>query len=192
MARANPSKRPAARRSTPAKRARLRRDPAIAAPPPRITGTRTSSIRNLYLRSRGRSYPISENIEGDTPWSMGMDQAATLTIPLRDPDGDIIGILADESNLQQDGATVAIDGVVYCVTGLDADGLGQYTLTLEDQVAWRLKQFTRFRAASRARTTRFAFIQGFVDEASPKPLDKMRSFIPEIDDKQRIQRPKKN
>jgi hypothetical protein len=78
------------------------------------------------------------------------------------------------------------------VTGLEHDGEGLYTLTVEDQVAWRLKQFSKFRSASRARTTRYAFIQGFVDEASRKPLSKMRSFIPEIDDRQKISRPKQN
>jgi len=189
-ARTTPKKRQADRRSTPAKRARLRRDPAIAIPPPRITGTRTSSIRNLHLRSRGRTYRISDNLEGDTPWSLGMDQAGTFTLPIRDPSGDIVDILKDESNLQQDGATVTLDGVVYCVTGLDHDGEGLYTLTMEDQTAWRLKQFSKFRSVSRKRSTRYAFIQGFVDEASRKPLSKMRSFIPEIDDQQKIQRPK--
>jgi hypothetical protein len=176
---------------TPAKRARLRRDPAIAQPPPKVVGTRTSSIRNLMLRSRGRTYPIGANVEGDTPWSLGMDQAGTFTLPLRDPAGDIVEILGDESNLQQDGVTVTVDKVIYVVVGFDHDGEGKYTLTLEDQVAWRLKQFSKFRSASRARTTRYAFIQGFVDEASRKPLTRMRSFIPEIDDKQTIRRPKK-
>lgn len=177
---------------TPAKRARLRKDPAIAQPPPKIVGTRTSSVRNLNLRSRGRTYHLGANVEGDTPWSLGMDQAGTFTLPVRDPNADIVDILGDESNLQEDGATVTVDRVVYVVVGFDHDGEGLYTLTLEDQVAWRLKQFSKFRSASRARTTRFGFIQGFVDEASRKPLERMRSFIPEIDDKQKIRRPKKN
>ena len=176
------------KKHTPAKRARLRRDPAIAQPPPRVTGTRTSSVRNLKLRSRGRTYPISEVIEGDTPWSLGMDQAGTFTLPIRDPDGGIVDILADESNLQEDGVRVTLDKVVYCVTGFDADGEGLYTLTLEDETAWRLRQFSRFKSANRKRTTRYAFIQGFADEASRKPYTRMRTFIPEIDDKRRIRR----
>lgn len=109
---------------------------------------------------------------------------------LRDPAGHIVDILADESNLQQDGVRVSVDKVVYVVTGVDADGEGQYTLTVEDEAAWRLKQFSKFKSASRARSTRYGFIQSLVDEASRKPLTRMRSFIPEIDDKQKIRRPK--
>jgi len=178
-------------KDTPARRARARRDPAITQPPPLIKGSRTSSVRNLHLRSRGRTYPISANIEGDTPWAMGMDQAAQITLPVRDPDGSIVDVLGDEANLQQDGVTVTLDTVVYCVTGVDHDGEGLYTLTLEDEVAWRLKQFSRFRATSRAKTTRFGFIQSLVDEAGRKPYTKMRSFIPEIDDRQKIRKPTK-
>jgi hypothetical protein len=82
--------------------------------------------------------------------------------------------------------------VVYCVSGVDHDGEGLYTLTLEDEVSWQLKLFSSFRSASRARTTRYGFIQSFVDEASRKPLPKIRSFIPEVDDKQPIRKaPKK-
>lgn len=176
---------------TPAKRARLRRDPAIAQPPPRVQA-RTASLRNLKLKSRGRTYPIAEAVDGDTPWSLGMDQAGTFSLPLRDPVGAIVDILSDESNLQQDGVRVTVDKVIYVVTGFDADGEGGYTLTMEDEVAWRLKQFTKFISANRKSTTRYAFIQGFVDEASRKPLTRMRSFIPEIDDKQIIRRPKKD
>jgi hypothetical protein len=175
---------------TPAKRARLRRDPAIAQPPPKITAS--AVIRSFRLTSRGRTYPIGASVDGDTPWSLGMDQAGTFALPLRDPDGDIVDILSDESNLQQDGVRVKLDKVVYVVTGFDHDGEGLYTLTLEDETAWRLKQFSKFKSSNRAKGTRYAFIQGFADEASRAPLTKMRTFIPEIDDKQKIRRPAKN
>jgi len=81
--------------------------------------------------------------------------------------------------------------VIYCVTGIDFDGEGLYTLTVEDETAWRLKQFSKFRSASRARTTRFGFLQTLVDEASRKPLARMRSWIPEVDDKQNVRKPAK-
>jgi hypothetical protein len=181
----------ATKKSTPAKRARARRDPTISIPPPRPAGSRTSSVRNLALRAGGRAYPISAAIEGDTPWSQGMDQTGTFQLPIRDPHGRLPQILATEANLQEKGVTVVLDGIVYVVSGVDYDGAGLYTLTVEDEVSWQLKQFTSYRSASRARTTRFGFIQGFVDEASRPPYDRMRSFIPEIDDKQPIKKAKR-
>lgn len=126
------------KKETPAKRARARRDPAIFQPPPRQKGDRTSSVRNLSLRARGRTYPVGANLEGDTPWSMGMDQAGTVTLPVRDPTHRIRDVLDDEAHLQQDGVRVTVDGVVYCVTGIDHDGEGLYSLTLEDEVAWQI------------------------------------------------------
>jgi hypothetical protein len=180
------------RKATPAQRARARRDPAIFQPPPVPKGDRMSSVRNLHLVARGRAYPIGSNIEGDTPWSHGMDQTGTVALPVRDPSARLVAILDDEAHLQQEGVRVTINGVVYCVSGVDHDGEGLYTLTLEDEVSWQLKLFSSFRSASRARTTRYGFIQSFVDEASRKPLPKIRSFIPEVDDKQPIRKaPKK-
>lgn len=181
-----------AKKTTPAQRAKARRDPAIFQPPPRVKGDRTSSVRNLSLRARGRVYPIGENLEGNTPWSLGMDQTGTVSLPIRDPDGRLVDVLDDEAHLQQTGVRCIIDNIVYVVSGFDHDGSGLYTLTLEDEVSWQLKLFSKFKTASRARTTRFGFIQGFVDEASRAPQARIRSFIPEIDDKQPIRRPAKD
>jgi len=181
----------AKKKQTPASRARQRVDPAVLRPPPVPRADRKSSIRNLNLRVHGRTYPIGDNVEAQTPWSMGMDQATTVTLAIRDPDGTIVDALDTEANLQQDGALVAIDGINYVVTGVAHDGTGLYTLTVEDEVAWRLKQFSKFLHASRASITRFGFIQRMVDEAGRKPLPKMRSFIPEIRDKQKIRKPVK-
>jgi hypothetical protein len=177
-----------AKKTTPARRARMRRDPAIFRPPPRVKGDRQSSIRNLHLRVRGRTYPIGENIEGETPWSYGMDQTGTVTLPVRDPSDWIMRVIDDEDLLLNEGVFTTIDGVVYAVSGLDHDGEGLYTLTLEDETSWRLKRFTSYRSASRARTTRYGFILSFVEEASRKPFPRMRSFIPEVDDKQPIRK----
>ena len=173
------------KKETPAKRARARRDPAIFRPPPR---PRARSLDGLALVARGRTYPIAANIDGDTPWAFGMDQEGQVTLPIRDPSHRIRDVLDDEAHLLQDGVRVTIDGVVYCVTGIDHDGEGLYTLTVGDEVAWQLKLFSSFRSASRARTTRYGFIQGLVDEASRRPLRKIRSFIPEVDDKQPIRK----
>jgi hypothetical protein len=157
-------------------------------PPGVPKGDRESAVRNLHLRVQGQVYPIGDSIEGDTPWSMGMDQSAQVTLPIRDIEARLVDILRDEAGLQQNGALVVINGVDYMVVGYDHDGTGLHTLQLEDEVAWRLKQFAKFKSASRARTTRFGFIQSLVDEASRKPYTKMRSFIPEIKDKLKIRK----
>lgn len=180
-----------ARKDTPAKRARARRDPAIFRPPPRPSGERSGGVRRLELVARGRRYPIGANIEGDTPWSLGMDQTGTVTLPVRDPSHRIRDVLDDEAHLQQDGVRVTIDGVVYVVSGIEHDGEGLYSLTVVDEVSWQLGLFSKFKSASRARMTRFGFIQSLVDEASRKPLRKIRSWIPEVDDKRPIRKPKK-
>lgn len=174
-----------AKKDTPAKRARARRDPAIFRPPPR---PRERSLARLELVARGKRYPIGANVEGDTPWSFGMDQTGTVTLPVRDPEHRIRDVLDDEAHIQQDGVRVTIDGIVYVVSGIDHDGEGLYTLTVGDEVSWQLGLFSKFKSASRARTTRYGFIQSLVDEASRKPLRKIRSFIPEVDDKQPIRK----
>lgn len=180
------------KRDTPAKRAKRRRDPAIRTPPPRVRGNRTLVLRHVRVMIAGRQYVLDDNIEGDTPWSMGMDQTGTVTLPVRDPDGALVAAFKDESMLQRDGAQVVLDGVTYMVSGIDHDETGLLTLTLEDEVSWRLKQFTSYKAASRARITRFGFIQSLADEAARAPLERMRTFIPEVDDKQPIMPSKAN
>lgn len=175
----------AKKKQTPAQRARARRDPGVFRPPP---APRVRSTRDLALVARGRTYPIGANVEGDTPWSLGMDQAGTVTLPVRDPTHRIRDVLDDEAHLQQDGVRVTIDGVVYVVGGIDHDGEGLYSLTLVDEVAWQLGLFSSFRSASRARTTRYGFILSLVTEASRSPLRKIRSFVPEVDDKQPIRK----
>lgn len=173
------------KKDTPAKRARARRDPAIFRPP---AAPKERSLDGLELVARGRRYPIAANVEGDTPWAMGMDQAGQVTLPVRDPTHRIRDVLDDEAHLQQDGVRVTIDGVVYVVSGIDHDGEALYTLTVQDEVAWQLGLFSSFRTWSRARTTRYGAIQAMVDEASRSPLVPIRSFIPEVDDKQPIRK----
>jgi hypothetical protein len=178
------------RKATPAQRARARRDPAIFKPPGRIRGV-SAPTRDLKMQLGGRTYPIGSGVEGDTPWSMGMDQTGQVTLPIRNPSGKLMRVFDNERLLQEEGARITIDGVIYCVTSVEADGTGLYTLALEDEVSWRLKSFNRYHVADRAKTTRFGFIYSFVREASRKPLPPMRSFIPEVDDKQPIRKSKK-
>jgi hypothetical protein len=177
--------------NTAAARVRARRDPAILAPPPRPKGSRTSSIRNLHLKIAGRVYPIGANVEGDTPWEMTMEGAATVTVPVRSPDDSLAEALGDEAQIQRGAVTMSIDDIVYVLSTVSSDDTGLYTLSFEDEVAWRLKQFSKFMAATRKTYTRALFAQRLVDEASRKPLKAMRSFIPELGDRQRILAPTK-
>lgn len=174
-----------------AARVRARKDPAITAPPAVPTGVRTDTIKNLHLQAAGKTYAIADNIDGDTPWEMTLDGAATVTIPLRSPDESLLAVLADEALLQEDGVRITVNDIRYVLVSVSSDDAHLYTLVFEDEVAWRLRQFTRFKAKSRKTHTRALFIQVLVDEASVRPYDPIKSFIPEIGDSQRILSPKK-
>jgi len=147
-----------------------------------------SSVLALSLFARGREYPISLAIDGDTPWELTVEGAASVTLPLRSPDLSLLDVLSDEGLLQTDGVSCRIDGVTYVVATVAADDTGLFTLVLEDEVAWRLRQFTRFLSASRATVTRAGFVRRMAEEASRPPRARMRTFIPEVRDVQPIAR----
>lgn len=173
---------------TPAQRARLRKDAAVMTVPQPPKGDRFSSVKTLTINSVGVDYPIGPNVDGQTPWSMGMDQTGQISIPVRSDDDSILRALGNEANLLEEGVRVTVDGVVYVVSGVDYDGQGLYTLTVEDEVSWKMRLYTSFMSASRATITRFGFIQRMVDEAGRAPLEPIESFIPEIDDPQPIKK----
>ncbi|WP_217913240.1 hypothetical protein [Miltoncostaea marina] len=175
--------------TTPAQRARIRarQGAAMAAPPPRIT-PRRGSVESLTLTAQGRRWPVGAAIDGDTAWEMTTEGAATVTLPVRSPNDSLLRVLTDEALIQRDGITVEVDGVSYALASVSSDGTGLYTLTFEDQVAWRLRQFTKFLAATRATTTRAGFVRRLVAEASAPPRERMRWFIPELRDVQPVAR----
>lgn len=177
-----------AEKETPAQRAKNRRNPAIQTPPPAIKGVQ-ASIKDITLVAAGTEYQIGGNIEGDTPWEMTMEGAATLTLPVRSPDKSLLKVLTDETLLQEAGVTVAVDDVVYVLRSVAGDETGLYTLTFEDQVAWRLRQFKKFLAMSRKQITRAGFVLRLVNEASRPPLAPIVTFIPEVKDRQSIAAP---
>lgn len=177
--------------NTVAARVRARKDPAIAQPPPAPVGKRIDTVRTLQLQARGRDYPIGECIDGGIAWALTIEGAAPITIPVRSPDSSLLAVLTDETLLQEDGVRVHVNGITYVLVSVGAGEGHLYTLNFEDEVAWRLRQFSRFLAASRKNTTRALFIQRMVDEASRRPYEAIRSFIPELGDKQRILPPKK-
>jgi hypothetical protein len=94
-------------------------------------------------------------------------------------------ILDNEELLQRDGARITIDGVIYCVTTVEYDGEGLYTLTLEDEVSWRLSRFSTYRVADRAHDPVRLHLR-LRARGEPQAVPPMRSFIPEVDDKQPI------
>lgn len=173
------------RRPTPAERVRARQDNALTVPPPILKRDR-HQVEELELVVAGRRYPIGRNIDGDTPWQLTIDGAATITIPVRDPAGSLERILDTEAELLEAGARVTVFGAVYVVTDLEHDGEGLYTLTLEDEVAWRLRQFSRFTSATRDTITRAGFVRRLIDEAQAGGRAPIRAFVPELRDRQPI------
>jgi hypothetical protein len=171
---------------TVAGRVRARKNPAIMAPPPAPVGNRTDTLRNLHLTCAGQTYAIADNIDGDTPWEMGFDQAAQVTIPIRSPDESLLAVLTDEALLQEQGVRISVNSIDYVLVSVNSDDGWLYTLIFEDETAWRLRQFSSFLAKSRATYTRALFILRLVNEASRPPYEPMAAFIPELGDKQRI------
>jgi hypothetical protein len=173
------------KKQTPAQRAKAKRDAAVQTPPDALKGVR-ASIKDLELVIAGIVYPIGANIEGDTPWTLALDETGQITIPIRSPDLSLALVLGDEATLQETGIRCTIDDVVYVVSAAATDETGLFTLTLEDEVSWRLKQWTTFIQADRKTVTRAGFVLRMIHEASTPPLAPMDTFIPEVHDKQSI------
>lgn len=176
---------------TPAARARARRDPAVRLPPKPPQADRRSTLAHLHAIIRGRPYLIGPAIEGDPETTATRDGTATVTIRVRDSAGMLQEALDDEAQLLQDGtARLAVNTIQYVLQSVDVDETGTLvTLVVEDEVSWRLKQFTSFRAIRRSHANRAQAVAMLADEASAPPLAPMRLFIPEIDDRQRISAP---
>lgn len=177
-------------KDTPAARVRAALGPAIRLPPKPPRGDRESAIRGLTLSVPGRELLIGPNIEGDPALRATINGTATLTIAVRDRDLALQDALADEASLLEQGVTVTLNGIVYALQSASVDDTGLLvTLTFEDLVSWRLRQFHRFLRANRANTTRAEFVGRMVIEASSPPLASMKAYIPELTDKQRIAKP---
>jgi hypothetical protein len=178
-------------KDTPARRAAARRDPAIALPPKPPEADRRSTVRNLHIVNAGVAYLIGPAIEGDPAMAATADGTETVTIVVRDPGADLQNALDDEAQLLTDAAKVTINLVVYRLQSMevDPDTGTLVTLVFEDEVSWRLKQFSRFLTISRAHSTRAQAALRLVKEASAPPLAPLKSFIPELTDRQRIAAP---
>lgn len=169
---------------TPAQRAAARKDPAVALPP---SPPRTDrKLEALSLRVTGRAFLIGPNLTGDCTLELTMEGASTLTLNVEDDTDRLAQILTDEEMLIDGAVTVVLDEIVYVLTEASSDGETVYTLLFEDEVAYRLRGFDRYLARSRADVTRAEFVQLMCDEASRAPFPPMRTFIPELEDKQPI------
>ena len=169
--------------------ARTPKTPLTDLPPKPPQVDRTSALLNLQLIANGRPYLIGPAIQGDPQMDATKDSSATLTIIVADPNQSLISILADESVLLAGAVTCTLNGIVYTLMTVDSDQDANVTLTMEDQVSWRLRQFTKPLSVKRSQATRAEFFAMLVDEASKPPLAPMAFFCPEIDDTQRITAP---
>lgn len=178
-------------KDTPAQRAAARRDPAIRLPPKPPESDRRSALRRLHLLVAGVAFLIGPSIEGDPQIAATADGTETVTMAVRDQAGSLADALGDEEQLLTSAARVTIDGTVYALQSANVDtATGTLvTLVFEDEVSWRLKQFSRFLAISRAHATRGQAVLRLVKEASAPPLAPIYYFIPELTDPQRIALP---
>lgn len=151
--------------------------------PPKHHGHGT--LRRLTMVVEGVTYRLGRAIEGDPQMDATKDGAATITMTVRDHNETLQSALTEDT-LLQGAATVTVDGIVYVVDNVEGDDTALVTVTLQDQVAWRLQQYSKPISAKRSKVTRAEFVAGMVDEASAPPMAPMNFFCPEIDDKQRI------
>lgn len=182
-------RRPGAQPS-PVTRARGRRRPALEQPPEptRIPGP--DELLAMEISVSGTRYLVGPALTGEVRIDEALDEAATVTLTVHDEHRDLLNILADEDErLAADAIRLELAGVRYALADVDVQAGDEVTLIFEDEVAWRLRQFRRTRSWSRARYTRAEVVQWMVDEASGGAHAPLRSFIPELVDRQRTLRP---
>jgi hypothetical protein len=180
----------AARKDTPARLAKARRDPAIALPPKPPTAERRSALTDMRITINGVGYTIGPAVEGDPEMSATIDGSATLTVAVRDQDARLQQALSDEANILTDGVSVTINDVIYMLQAAAVDETGTLlTLTFEDQVSWRLKRFSRFVTFSRTHNTRAQAALKLIKEASGSPQAPLGYYIPQLNDRQRVAAP---
>lgn len=144
-----------------------------------------TDVQRLVLRHGGRSMLIGPAVTGDQPWELLHDGAANISLTVHDPDGVVGAFLRDRAAVMVDGARITLWGAEWCLVSVASDP-PHLTLRFEDEVAWRLRQFTRPLAATSGQTTRAGFIARLVDEASQAPFPALRSWIPEELDRQPV------
>jgi hypothetical protein len=175
-----------AAKPTPAALARERALAAVTGPPTPPKAAGRAELNGLQMMVRGQPYLIGPSIEGDPLHDATKSTAETWTMTIRDRAGGLARALSDQDMLLQGAARITIDGIVYVLQSCDADDTGLVTCIWEDEVAWRLRQFTSAISADRAQSTRAEFIAMMVDEAARPPMAPMNFFCPQILDKQRI------
>lgn len=173
--------------SVAAKRVRARADASIGVPP-LVQRISRDELMALTMNIAGTDYLIGPSIEGDPLTASAIDSASTITISLRDPTSDLAGLLADEQVLLELDVTTTLGDIVYQVQSLDVDtSTGTLvTIVFEDQVATRLRQYTKYLAIPRSKFTRAQAVLRLIDEASGSPLAPINYYIPQLNDKQRI------
>jgi hypothetical protein len=179
-----------ATKASPARRARARRAPATALPPtPHRTRTRRD-VDDLQVLVGGRSYVVGPSVQDDPRMTWSLDGAAGLELTVLDERGRLLALLSDQADTLQVGVSVDVDGARYVLRAVSAEGR-LVTLTLEDEVANRLRRFWRFVAVRRTRTHGFPyFAKRLVDEASRAPYTRIPFFCPQLGDAISIPKPK--
>jgi murein DD-endopeptidase MepM/ murein hydrolase activator NlpD len=175
-------------KQTPAQLARQRRDPAVGLPPQPPKTER--DLDNLNLRLPQGNYLLGPRLLPQGAREDTMEGASQVTLTANDPDGAIVKLLGSDAQRLSDGVRVELDGISYVLSGVQASEDLSLSMTFEDEVAWRLRRYSKYLSKDRASTTRAEFVKLMVDEASRPPSLPMRAFIPELTDKQPVLTPK--
>lgn len=162
---------------------RRRADNRLVVPPPPTR--RTTLAADLVLDHAGRTIRVGGAIDGEVEWEATTDQAATLTVPVRDAGGGLRAVLVDRQGVARDGVRTTVDGDLYTLVGWQVTDSDLVTLTFEDDVAWRLRQQTVRVVATRGQLTRAGFVRRLCEKAAAGG-PAIRVFIPEVSDRQPV------
>lgn len=120
-----------------------------------------------------------------SPVEMGLDQAATVSFSIKDPVGDVatLGLLDVDEDLLLDGIDVRWSAIWWRVARIERAEDG-WLLVCEDRAAAYMRSHRQTVVASRAAVTRAGFVFRLV--ASIRAGGGVKSYIPELNDRQRI------
>ena len=142
-----------------------------------------ATLDDLRLGSRRLSTELGDAVTDGT-LERTIEGASTLTLTVHDPAGDLLnGRTRYGPLIREDYLDVELDGQGYRLVKLGRQG-SALSLTFEDRVVARLREFDDPLSANRADTTRAQFARSLVAEARPR----ITFRCPEVNDEQPIAR----
>jgi cell wall-associated NlpC family hydrolase len=151
---------------------------------PRPTATENNDVR-LYMPN---GTVVLDQKVTSTSVHMSLDEAATLTVTVMDPTGDLSALTLNQANEDRllSGVDIRWRGVWWRIARLER-GDNEWSITAEDRVAAYLRSHSREVAASRGDVTRAQFVRQLA--LGVRKNGGIDMYIPELRDRQGIYKP---